>query len=132
MAVQTQFQFRRGTAAQWTAANPILASGEFGFETDTLKAKLGDGVTAWTSLTYALGATSVAVGNITGLGAGVATWLATPSSANLAAAMTTETGTAGNLVFSISPTFTTDITITGAGTFGSLTDNQTLDLMGCL
>jgi hypothetical protein len=43
---------RRGTAAQWTAANPILAPGEFGYETDTKKLKIGDGSTVWTSLAY--------------------------------------------------------------------------------
>lgn len=47
-----------------------------------------------------------AVGSITGLGTGVATWLATPSSANLASAVTDETGT-GALVFANSPVFTT-------------------------
>jgi len=46
-------QFRRGTAAQWTAANPTLAEGEFGLETDTSRYKVGDGSTAWTSLAYA-------------------------------------------------------------------------------
>lgn len=91
MAVVTQIQVRRGTASQWTSANPTLASGEWGFETDTLKTKIGDGTTAWNSLAYATG--SVAVGNITGLGTGVATWLATPSSANLASAVTDEVGT---------------------------------------
>lgn len=45
-------QIRRGTAAQWTSTNPILADGELGFETDTKKGKLGNGVTAWTGLTY--------------------------------------------------------------------------------
>jgi len=45
-------QFRRGTAANWTSANTILLAGEVGFETDTLKFKIGDGVTAWTSLAY--------------------------------------------------------------------------------
>ena len=45
-------QTRRGTAAEWTLADTILADGEQGFETDTLKMKIGDGVTAWTSLTY--------------------------------------------------------------------------------
>jgi hypothetical protein len=44
---------------------------------------------------------------ISGLGSGVATFLATPSSANLAAAVTDETGTAGSLVFSNSPTLVT-------------------------
>ena len=46
---------------------------------------------------------------VSGLGTGVATFLATPSSANLAAAVTDETGT-GALVFGTSPTFTTQIT----------------------
>ena len=48
----TKIQLRRGTANQWTTANPTLASGEFGVETDTAKVKLGDGTTAWTSLSY--------------------------------------------------------------------------------
>lgn len=43
---------RRGTAAEWTAADPILAAGEIGFETDTSKFKFGDGSTAWSSLPY--------------------------------------------------------------------------------
>jgi hypothetical protein len=47
-----QIQFRRGTAAEWTAANPILALGEPGLETDTHKVKFGDGVTHWVSLDY--------------------------------------------------------------------------------
>ncbi len=47
-----QIQFRRGTAAQWSAANPILAQAEMGIETDTDQFKLGDGVTAWNSLSY--------------------------------------------------------------------------------
>jgi hypothetical protein len=49
-----------------------------------------------------------AVGSITGLGTGVATWLATPTSANLASAVSDETGT-GSLVFANSPTLVTPI-----------------------
>ena len=45
-------QQRRGTAAQWTAANPTLAAGEIGFETDTNKFKIGNGSSAWTALSY--------------------------------------------------------------------------------
>ena len=45
-------QQRRGTASDWTTANPILASGEFGFETDTGKFKIGNGLTAWSGLQY--------------------------------------------------------------------------------
>ncbi len=47
-----QIQLRRGTAAQWTSANPTLAAGELGVETDTDLFKLGDGATAWSSLAY--------------------------------------------------------------------------------
>lgn len=65
MAVVTQFQFRRGTAAQWTSANPTLASGEFGYETDTGKAKIGNGSTAWASLAYALTGSAGTVTSIT-------------------------------------------------------------------
>lgn len=43
---------RGGTAAEWTSANPILAARELGAERDTGKLKVGDGVTAWTSLAY--------------------------------------------------------------------------------
>jgi hypothetical protein len=48
----TRMQQRRGTAAQWTAANPILASGEIGFETDTNKFKMGNGTSTWSALVY--------------------------------------------------------------------------------
>ena len=70
-----------------------------------------------------------AVGSITGLGTGVATWLATPSSANLLAAMTDETGS-GALVFATSPTLVTPILGTpqsgnfSTGTFTWPTFNQ--------
>jgi len=47
-----------------------------------------------------------AIGSITGLGTGVATFLATPSSANLAAALTDESGT-NTVAFTTSPTFIT-------------------------
>lgn len=45
-------QLRRATAAAWTSADPTLAEGEIGYETDTGKYKIGDGTTAWTSLAY--------------------------------------------------------------------------------
>jgi hypothetical protein len=48
----TRMQQRRGTASQWTAANPTLAAGEIGFETDTNKFKIGNGSSAWTALSY--------------------------------------------------------------------------------
>ena len=45
-------QQRRGTAAQWTSADPILAAGEIGFESDTGQFKIGDGVNHWEDLSY--------------------------------------------------------------------------------
>lgn len=67
-------QFRRGTAAEWAATNPILLAGEMGYERDvplTTEAsadtydysdpafgsgaiKIGDGVTRWNDLPYLL------------------------------------------------------------------------------
>lgn len=47
--------------------------------------------------------TGLPIAGITGLATGIATWLATPSSANLAAALTDETGS-GSAVFGTAPT----------------------------
>lgn len=59
---------------------------------------------------------------ISGLGAGIAAWLAAPSSANLATALTDETGT-GNVVFSASPTLTGTVAAASL-TLSSLTANR--------
>ena len=70
-----------------------------------------------------------AIGNVTGLGTGVGTFLATPTSANLAAAVSDETGS-GALVFATSPTLVTPALGTPAsgnfstGTFTWPTFNQ--------
>ena len=66
-----------------------------------------------------------ALGSITGLGTGVATFLASPSSANLLAAVTDETGT-GALVFASSPTLVTPLL--GTPTSGVLTNCTGLPL----
>jgi hypothetical protein len=50
MAVR--IQFRRGTAAEWVAANPTLAVGELGHETDTGQFKIGNGSADWANLVY--------------------------------------------------------------------------------
>ena len=47
-----QIQFRRGTATEWSASNPILAQGEMGIETDTDKFKIGNGIDRWNIRPY--------------------------------------------------------------------------------
>ena len=50
--MSTTMQQKRGTAANWTSSNPILLAGEIGFESDTNKIKIGDGVNTWNNLSY--------------------------------------------------------------------------------
>ena len=52
-------QQRRGTAAQWTGANPTLAAGEIGYETDTGKFKIGNGSSTWSALNYYVDANAI-------------------------------------------------------------------------
>lgn len=47
-----KIKLRRGTEAQWTAANTVLSDGEPGFETDTNKFKIGTGTASWNDLPY--------------------------------------------------------------------------------
>lgn len=96
------------------AALPI-ASGGTG-STSTTYCNLASNVTG--TLPVANGGTG-----ITSFGTGVATWLGTPSSANLAAAVTDETGS-GSLVFATSPTLVTPVL--GTPTSGTLS-NCTVD-----
>jgi hypothetical protein len=102
VSVVTQIQVRRGTAAQWTSANPTLAAGELGFETDTNKIKCGNGATAWNSLAYLNND-----GDITGVTAGTGI---------------SGGGTSGTVTVSIDTSVTADLT-----TAQTLT-NKTLSL----
>jgi len=52
MSTTAALRRRRDTAANWTAANPTPLAGQLCFETDTDRAKFGDGATAWNSLPY--------------------------------------------------------------------------------
>ena len=62
-----KIQWRSGTAAEWTTANPVLLAGEAGYETDTGKWKLGNGSSAWSALIYQGGSGgAVAWGDIGG------------------------------------------------------------------
>ena len=55
MSRRDLIRFRRGTAATWTAVNPVLGDGEVGFETDTRRLKVGNGVDTWIALAYVTG-----------------------------------------------------------------------------
>jgi hypothetical protein len=61
----TRMQQRRGTASQWTSANPVLNAGEIGWESDTNKFKIGDGTNHWANLDYfadTVGAVELTIG----------------------------------------------------------------------
>lgn len=64
MPVNNLIQVRRGTAEQWVTANPVLASGELGFESDTGKFKIGNGTANWIALAYSV--TELGTGDIDG------------------------------------------------------------------
>lgn len=82
-------QIRRDTASNWTSANPTMAQGELGAETDTSKIKIGDGSTAWSSLSYLidaggyLTATSTTTMTNKTLSGGVLAGVTTTASGNL-------------------------------------------------
>ena len=103
-----QIQLRRDSAADWTSENPTLAEGEFGYETDTSKFKIGDGATAWTSLAYISGLISSDI----------------DTSAELNAIVVDNTGS-GVLVFNNGPTMT-DLTVGTSLTIPSAA-NPTVD-----
>jgi hypothetical protein len=102
MSVVTQIQVRRGTASEWISANPTLAAGEFGFETNTNKLKCGNGSTAWNSLTYINND-----GDITGVTAGTGI---------------SGGGTSGTVTVSIDTSVTADLTTAQTLTNKTLTD----------
>ena len=93
-----------------TLTNKTLAAASNVIDADTAVALAADPANCASSgLAGGITAAGVAEACLTP-GTGVATWIATPSSANLLAALTDETGT-GVAVFGTSPTITTGITL---------------------
>jgi hypothetical protein len=45
-------QLKRGKSSSWTTLNPVLSPGEPGFEIDTGKVKIGNGIDEWVELPY--------------------------------------------------------------------------------
>lgn len=115
MAVQTLIQIRRGTAAQWVSANTTLSAGEWGYETDTGRVKIGDGITAWNSLDYAA---------------------VTPDSFNEGTGIGLTQGTNGSTlsiaVTGISSSLVTDFdsAVSGIVTSISVSDEEIMDIIG--
>ena len=97
-----------GVSGTGTIAATSVAFSGVGAATNTNALVIGTGGSLGVSGSGTIAATSAPVAGITGLGSGVATWLATPSSSNLAAAVTGATGS-GALVFATSPTLVTPV-----------------------
>ena len=97
-----QFQFRRGTSSEWSSANPVLAAGEMGIETNTNLFKVGNGSTAWNALAYGglVGATGAAgVAGANGATGATGTFSGTTSSAIVTTNVTASTSkTTGALI----------------------------------
>ena len=62
-----RIQIRRDTAANWASANPVLAVGEQGYETDTRKMKIGNGSSTWNTLSYFADTSSLDAATLDGL-----------------------------------------------------------------
>lgn len=124
LSLPAAMTFTGKTVTGGTFSNPTVTTGTFTSPTFVTPAL---GTPASGTLTNCTGFPTA---SLAGLGAGVATFLATPSSGNLIGAVTNETGS-GNLVFSNTPTLTTpnivgvaDASSATAGSVGELITNE--------
>lgn len=113
----SQIQIRRDTASNWSSANPTLAQGELGIETDTRNVKVGDGSTAWSSLAYLVNQTTLSN----------AANAAKTNVANTFTAVQTATAFQDNQSTVSSSSNTTTLSCSAAGTFSTtLSENTTI------
>lgn len=59
--LNTRIQQKADTSSNWTSSNPVLLRGELGFETDTLKFKIGNGTSNYSSLEYFPAVSSITI-----------------------------------------------------------------------
>ena len=133
--MSTRWQTKRDTAANWTSNNPILLNGEWGYETDTGKAKIGNGSTAWTSLAYTVFPQNNVVitgGSITGItdltvpdgGTGTSTGSITGTGALVF------TAGGSNQNVTLTPSGSGYTILNGATGIGTVTPTRTLEVAG--
>jgi hypothetical protein len=136
--MSTRMQQRRGSAAQWTSANPVLAAGEIGFETDTRKFKMGDGTLTWSQLEYFSNAAELtaAIQSVVGMAPETLNTLSEISDAlgddpNFLSALVTKTQF-DSAVLNSSSSLQSAINSLTSSLTGSLTDhaNDTTDIHG--
>jgi len=148
----TRLQLRRDVSNNWTINNPILYSGEIGYETNTGRFKIGDGTTSWINLdynaiipagflagsglnvsiandgstvTYSLSDPTIQLNDITDLTSQAKSFLETPSSFNLSSLVTDEIGS-GSLVFASGATLY-NVTLSGSINIGSESLNEIIE-----
>jgi hypothetical protein len=118
---------RRDTASNWTSEDPTLSSGEIGYETTTGRFKIGDGSTAWTSLSYFMGSLDD-VGNVTITSAASGQFLKWNGTAWVNDAIDLGTDTTGNYMSGVSAGTGISVTHTpGEGSTATVGLNATLD-----
>lgn len=127
----TRMQQRRGTASQWTTADPILAAGEIGYETDTNKFKIGDGVNTWSDLDYFAAFDTALLAIVDGAPTALDTLnelaAALGDDANYAATITTALGNKADEVTKTVTEWLADTSIIPFGTLAFATDPDVED-----
>lgn len=102
---------RQDIGENWVENDPILLSGEFGFETDANKLKLGDGTKKWTELSYFEPGPTGATGSTGAVGAtGDLSWSSAPATAG-------SPGSTGQIAYDSSYLYIA----TGTNTWGRVT-----------